>query len=69
MTRADGRFAARVRMNEANQRAVVSGKVNYDDEVPAALLRGGIRIAPWAANQKLYVRDENGILAAFRTGS
>lgn len=69
MTRADGRFVARVRMNEANQRAIVSGKVNYDDEAAAALPRGGIRIAPWAANQKLYVRDENGILAAFRMGS
>ena len=69
MTRADGRFAARVRMNEANQRAVVSGKVSYNDEASAAPLRGGIRIAPWASNQKLYVRDENGILAAFHTGS
>jgi outer membrane protein assembly factor BamB len=69
MTRADGRFVARVRMDDADRRAVVSGKVNFDEETPIFSVPGGIRLAPWAANQKLYVRDENGVLAAFRTGS
>ncbi len=69
MTRTDGRFVARVRMDDADRRAVVSGKVNYDDETPAFSVPGGIRIAPWSSDQKLYVRDENGVLAAFRTGS
>jgi len=69
MTRADGHFVARVRMDDADRRAVVSGKVNYDEETPTFSVPGGIRLAPWAANQKMYVRDENGVLAAFRTGS
>lgn len=69
MTRADGRFVARVRMDDADRRAVVSGKVNYDEETLTFSVPGGIRIAPWSSNQKLYVRDENGVLAAFRTGS
>jgi len=69
MTRADGRFVARVRMDDADRRAVVSGKVSYDEETPTFSVPGGIRIAPWSSNQKLYVRDENGVLAAFRAGS
>lgn len=69
MTRADGRFVARIAMTDADRRAVVSGKVNYDEETPTFSVPGGIRIAPWASNQKLYVRDENGVLAAFNAGS
>ncbi len=69
MTRVDGRFVARVRMDDAGRRAVVSGKVSVDEETPIFSVPGGIRITPWVANQKLYVRDENGVLAAFRTGS
>ena len=69
MTRADGRFVARVRMSDAGRRAVVSGKVSYDGETPTFSSPGGIRIAPWVANQTLYVRDENGVLAAFNAGS
>lgn len=69
MTRADGRFVARVRMDDADHRAVVSGKVSVDEETPTFSVPGGIRLAPWASNQNLYVRDENGVLAAFRAGS
>jgi outer membrane protein assembly factor BamB len=69
MTSVDGRFVARVRMDDADRRAVVSGKVSVDEDTPTFAVVGGIRIAPWASNQKLYVRDENGVLAAFKTGS
>lgn len=69
MTRADGRFVARIRMDDADRRAVVSGKVSVDEETPIFSVPGGIRLAPWVSDQKLYVRDENGVLAAFRTGS
>lgn len=65
----DGHFVARSNMMDANRRAVVSGAVYLPDEQLVNFNHAPIRAAPWAGDDNLFVRDENGILAAFRSGS
>jgi outer membrane protein assembly factor BamB len=66
---ADGHFAARESMRDANRRATVSGAVFLPDDYPTYPDPAPIRATPWAGDDRLFVRDENGILAAYQAGS
>jgi outer membrane protein assembly factor BamB len=70
MRREDGHFVARTHMKEADRRAVVAGKVFLpEDDESSFRQRAGIRVSPWVVGDQIYVRDENGVLAAYRVGS
>ncbi len=65
----DGKFAARSSMRDANSRATVSGSVYLPEDYPTFPDPAPIRATPWGDSERVFVRDENGILAAFQAGS
>ncbi len=65
----DGHFVARSNMMDANRRAVVAGAVRLQEEESGLPEPAPIRATPGSDADSLFVRDENGILAAFRSGS
>lgn len=69
MARDDGHFVARTRMIDADRKAVVAGKVYLPEEETGTEVKRPIRIAPLVGAQSLYLRDENGVLAAYKIGS
>lgn len=69
MARSDGQFVARTTMIDADRRAVVAGKVYLPEDDSVTNEKRPIRIAPLVGAQAIYLRDENGVLVAYKTGS
>jgi outer membrane protein assembly factor BamB len=66
MRRDDGHFVARTDMKDADRRAVVAGQVHLPEDEDVFRVPEGILITPAVAADGVYIRDGNGILAAYR---